>query len=131
MKLFAGDMWPVFNFGNPNDRYQKFLMRGRLPFKHFLEGILLYDKVTVPTQDFLTLTVLVGVLGEDAVVNLIDSGILDFIRVRGGLAYIGNGGGIKPYKITRQSGDQLAFCMPLEKAIAWALSALNIPSVSM
>jgi hypothetical protein len=91
-----------------------------------LEGILLYEKVTVPTQDFLTLSVLVGVLGEDAVTDLIDNGILDFIRVRGGLSYIGNGGGIKSYKITQRSGDESAFCAPLEETISWALSGLNV-----
>jgi hypothetical protein len=126
MKLFAGDMWSVFNFGDPNERYQKFLARGRPPFKHLLEGVLLYDNVTLPTQDFLTLSVLVGVLGEDSVTDLVENGILDFIRIRGSLSYVGNGGGIKSYKITQQSGGQSAFCAPLEEAISWALSGLNV-----
>ncbi|MBW2662980.1 MAG: hypothetical protein JRD93_13545 [Deltaproteobacteria bacterium] len=123
MKLFASDMWSVFNFADPNERYQKFLARGRDPFKHFIEGVLLYDEIVVPTQDFMSLSILVGVLGELAVIDLLEAGVLTFIRLRGSLAYIGNGGGIKPYQIS-SSEKKLSFCASIDKAVSWALGGL-------
>ena len=69
--LFTGDMWAVHNFAGPDRRYQSFLQNGKPRFSHLFDGLLLYDKVVVPTQDFLSLSVLVGVLGERAIIDLL------------------------------------------------------------
>mgnify|MGYP001610257198 CR=1 FL=1 len=93
--MLAADMWAVFNFDDSNRRYQKFLQQGRPRFTHLLDGLLLYEDVVIPTQDFVSLTVLVGVLGEQAVIDLLEAGDLRFVRLRGAFAYVGNGGGVR------------------------------------
>jgi len=125
-KRLAADLWAVFNFGNPNDRYQKFLKRGRPPIKQLIESFLLHPEVLVPTEDYLSLSVLVGTLGERAVIEMLDSGRLKFVRLRGSLAYIGNGGGIQFYEIGDPDKPS-PHCAPVNEAIAWALGGLNVP----
>jgi hypothetical protein len=127
MTVLAADMWPIFHFGDANKRYQHFLGRGRPPFERFLENILLYDQIVVPTQDFMSLTVLVGVLGEDAVCNLIESDVLQFLRIEGSLAYVGNGGGLLPYIIRSPDDKRLPFCAPIDEAVEWSLAGLQQP----
>src|SRR5438309_1858616 len=87
VKLFAGNMWPVFTFADANTRYQKFLNTSHPAFQHLLDGVLIHDRIVVPTQDFLSVTALVGVLGVDAVNALLAGGCLSFLRLRGGIAY--------------------------------------------
>src|SRR4030067_1555115 len=124
-KFLATDFWLVFNFDNPNIRYQKFLSRGRNSFKRFIENLLLYDNIVVPTQDYLSLTVLVGVLGENEVVELLKSRSVSFLRAKGSLAYIGNGGGVQSYLIGKPNKDPIAFSAPIDESIHWALNGLN------
>jgi len=124
-KRFAGDMWAVFNYGNPNERYQRFLQSGRPRFSSFLESIILHDGVVVPTDDYMSLAVLIGVLGEGSVLRLLDSGALGFLRMKGALAYVGNGGGLQSYEL-RSGDDKMApLCAPADEAIAWAIGGLN------
>ena len=56
--------------------------------------MLLYDKVIVPTHDFMSVVILISVFGEDGVAELIENNAVSFVRVKGALAYIGNGGGL-------------------------------------
>lgn len=126
-RLFAGNMWPVYNFDDANVRYRKFCDRARPAFKAVLEGVLLHEQIVVPTDDFLSLTGLVGVLGESAVLALIEAGCLRFLRVKGALAYIGNGAGLRYFEIASPQGAEHAFCAPMDAAIDWALSGLDRP----
>jgi hypothetical protein len=121
----AADLWSVFNFGNPNERYQKFLTRGRPPIKQLIESLLLHPVVYVPTEDYLSLAVLVGTLGERPVIEMLDSKRLQFARLRGSLAYIGNGGGLKFYEMGGRNNPS-AHCGPADQAIGWALGGLNV-----
>ncbi len=124
-KIFAADLWPVFNFADPNVRYDGYLSRGRPALKGLIDSVLLHDEIVVPTQDFMAATVLVGVLGEDAVRTLLEAGCLRFLRVRGALAYVGNGGGIKSYEMTTAAGAAAPFMAPVEEAVSWALAGLK------
>jgi hypothetical protein len=124
-KVLAADMTAVFNFGDPNERYQKFLQRGRPALRRLFESTLLHDMIVIPTQDFMSATVLVGVLGERTVLELLERGGLRFLRVQGALAYVGNGGGIQSYEMTSAGGEQGAFCASAEAALAWALRGLT------
>src|ERR1035437_123510 len=124
-KILAASMWPALTFADPNKAYQEFLSVGRPRFNNFLESILLYDEVHVPTDSFMSLTILVGVLGEDAVHALLDCGVLKFLRFRGGLAYIGNGGGLSNFQIGEASGRPKAIFSTSDEAIAWALGGLE------
>jgi len=122
-RIFAADMWAVLNFGQPNDRYQRFLANGRPRFSRLVDSLLLYDEVIVPTQDFLSLTVLVGVLGDRAVMELLEAGTLRFLRLVGSLSYVGNGGGIQD--LEQSASDPLSFCRPVDQMVEWALRGLE------
>lgn len=124
-KFLATDFSLTFNFDDPNNRYQKFLSRGRGPFKRLIENLLLYDSIVIPTQDFLSLTVLVGVLGENEVIELLKSKSIHFLRSNGALAYIGNGGGVQSYLIGGPNQPLEPFCAPIDEAVVWALNGLN------
>lgn len=123
-KFLAADFWLVYNFDDANNRYQKFLSRGRSSFKRLIESLLLYDNIVLPTQDFLTLSVLVGVLGENEVIELLESKSISFLRVKGSLAYLGNGGGVQSYLIGGPNQPFEPFCAPIDEAISWALNGL-------
>jgi hypothetical protein len=124
-KVLAADLSAVFNFGDPNERYEKFLKRGRPAFRRLIESTLLHDAIIVPTQDFMSASVLVGVLGERMVLDLLERGGLRFLRIQGALAYVGNGGGIKSYEMKAGSGEPGAFCGPMDEAVMWALGGLK------
>jgi len=125
-KVLAANLWAVYNLGDPNERYQRFLERGRPRLKSLIESILIHDDIVIPTQDFLNLTVLVGVLGERPVIDLLEARCLKFIRVRGGLAYVGNGGGIKGFQFEQESSaPDSPLSTPVVDSIKWALSGLN------
>lgn len=117
-------MWAHLDFGDPNVRYQNFLSVGRPRFSRLLDSIMLYDKVYIPTQDFMSATVLVGVLGDRAVVDMLEAGDIKFIRLRGALAYVGNGGGLSAFEMHKQEGVAHANFADDEKALDWALSGL-------
>lgn len=122
--LLAANMWIIFDFGAPNKRYKRFLSNGRPAFKSFIENLLLYDNVIIPTQDFLPLTLLLDVLGEDIVLNLISSNSLKFLRFKGAFCYIGNGGGLQTYKIFSEPDAAMPFSAPVNEAILWALNEI-------
>jgi len=126
-RVFVGSMWPVYNFDDANARYANFLNFAKPRFAHLIDGLLLYDRVVIPTQDFLSLTVLIVVLGERAVLDLLANEDLKFIRLKGAFAYAGNGGGLIRYEIgSKNPGDspQPAF-MDNDHAVDWAISGLK------
>lgn len=123
--VLASDMWPVFNFDSANVRYRKFIEHGKPAFEKFLESVLLHDRIVVPTDDFMSLSVLLGVFGEKPLCELIENGVLSFLRIHGALAYMGNGAGIKSFEMSR-SGTKHAFCAPLQETINWATNGVAI-----
>lgn len=126
-RILAGNMWAIYNFDNPNTRYQKFLLKGRTRFKSFIENVILYDEIVVPTQDFLSLTLLIDVFGEKPILDLLSTNNLKFLRLNGAIGYIGNGGGIKSYEISLKPNgiSNQPFCAPIDEAISWALNVLK------
>jgi hypothetical protein len=125
--LFVGDMWAVFNFANPNERYQRFLQNGKPRFTHLLDGLLLYEEAVIPTQDFMSLALLAGVLGERTIIDLLESGDLRFVRVKGGIAYIGSGRGLEPFEMLDENQKPTACFANEDDTISWALNGLNPP----
>ncbi len=125
-QLLAADMWPIAMFEIPKKRIDRFNDQARPAYKRLVEGLLLYDKVVIPTQDFLALTSLVSVLGERSVIDLFDAGAVRFVRFKGTLAYVGNGGGIKFCEMFNDENRRTPqpFCAPLEDAVNFALSGL-------
>lgn len=123
-RVFAGNMWPMFNFDDPNVRYTSFLGGARPAFKTAIESLVLYNELIIPTDDFMSLAALVGTLGEASVVSLIESRSIRFVRVKGALGYCGNGAGLQYFTIGSDQGDEKAFCAGADKAIHWALTGL-------
>ena len=64
---------------------------------------------------------------EDAILDLLDSGLLKFVRVDQSLACIGNGVGLKPFGIANGDETPKEFSGTPEEAIAWALAGLGRP----
>lgn len=124
--IFVGDMWAFFNFDDPNSRYQKFLENGKPRFSKFIDSLMLYDKAIIPTQDYISLTVLIGVLGERGIIDLLEADDIGFVRLRGAFGYIGNGGGIQSYVISKNKEDgKLESFADDAQVIPWALKGLN------
>lgn len=124
--LLAGDLWPGFQF-DLSATYRRFFGNARMAFKRLLEGIILHGHVTVPTESYLSFTALIDVLGEGAVLDLLDAGILRFVRINRALAYTGNGAGLKFFEIADPNGRTQPYFGPIGEAIDWAVSGLNRP----
>jgi hypothetical protein len=73
---------------------QTFLNGGRPPMKSLIESMLLFDQIVIPTNDFMPLALLIGVLGERPVRQLLDDDILKFARFKQFIAYAGGGVGV-------------------------------------
>ncbi|MCA6121554.1 hypothetical protein J6500_06485 [Bradyrhizobium sp. WSM 1704] len=115
--VLLGNMACLADFGNPNQRYQDFLQRGLPPFKTLIESILLFDKITIPTNDFMPLALLLGVLGEDHVARLLGEDIIAFARFTGSVAYLGNGGGVGVINVADSDKTPKLFSAPTEITI--------------
>src|SRR5262245_44151519 len=61
---------------------------------HLVQQLLLYDTIVIPTHDFGILRALVAWFGFDLLQDALQRKVLRFVRVRGVLAYVGNGGGL-------------------------------------
>lgn len=127
--LLAADLWPGFNFADPGPAYKQFFGNARVAFKRLIEGILLHDHITVPTESFMSLTALIDVLGETALIDLLDAGILRFVRINKALAYMGNGSGLQVFSMNDEEDRNRSIpCFgPVDEAVKWALSGLEKP----
>jgi uncharacterized membrane protein len=125
-RVLLGNMSCFADVGDPNQRYQKFLKNGVGPFKCFIESLLLFDRIVIPTNDFMPLALLAGVFGEKEIAELLDLEIVKFARFRGLITYVGNGGGILVGQI--HSGDEGKprwMSAPLEEAARIAIEGLD------
>ncbi len=100
MNILASDLWIVYNFNPPKNRYDNFLNRAKPPFKRLIENLILYDEIVIPPQDFMILSSLIGILGEKETITLLEGGHLTFIRLQDSIAYK-VGGGIFPMAIQK------------------------------
>jgi len=127
-RILAANMWPIWHFGDTNKRYQSFLARGRPEFNGLIDQVLLYDEIVIPTDDFLSLTVLIGVLGERAVLDLLSTNSLKFIRLKGAFAYIGNGRGIQDIERIggKAKADENPVTADIDFSVNWAISGLDV-----
>ena len=134
-KIFAANLWFLFDFGPPSKRYDNFLVNGGPSFKMFIENILLYDQIVIPTQDFMVLQLLRSQLSEEDLFEMLETDCIRFMRFEGMLAYGGGqlGHGIQPFAISDKGAikpdgkiddsKRLPFCASLESAIEWGISA--------
>ncbi|MBW1783242.1 MAG: hypothetical protein JRL30_21185, partial [Deltaproteobacteria bacterium] len=122
MNILSSDLWIVYNFSSPQNRYENFLKRAKPLFKKLIDNLILYDEIVIPTQDFMVLSSFIGILGEKETITLIESGYLKFLRLQDLIAYQ-VGGGIFPMAIQKPDGSQLPFCGQIGNAIDWALTS--------
>jgi hypothetical protein len=116
----------------PRSATTPFCLGARPAFARLIESILLHDKAVVPTEDFLSLTAIVDVLGDRAAIALMESGALSFLRVRGFLTYVGGGGGLldASFPFKGDGSDATAVGADIPDAIHWALAGLTNSTLS-
>ena len=129
IKVFAANLWPLYDFSTGEARYNNFLSHSTPSFKLFLDSILLHDQIVIPTQDFMILHFLRSQLSESDLFELLESDCIRFCRLKGLLGYM-NGHGISALEIHKQDAtpDESTgrpCCGSLEYAIDWAISANN------
>ena len=95
----AGDLWARFSFEEPVPRLARFLHFAAGPFKRLIESLILHPRTVIPTEDFLSLLGLIEMIGERNVISLLEEGRIQFIRLRGGIGYVGGGRGLSHFHI--------------------------------
>lgn len=75
--------------GSHLDQYIK--RRGEIQ-RSLLEDLVLHDQVLIPTPDFLTADGLILIIGEKAVIDLLEQDRLKFVRTRSNLCYVRGSG---------------------------------------
>lgn len=135
-RILAADMWPCFGWDDPNHRRQKFLETGGPAFSNLIGSLLLYDEVLIPTQDYMVINILVGVLGEAGLIDCIETGAIRFVRIRGSLGYAGSGGAVHgPCVVSMgltgngKSHDDKhldPYSIAMDESIDWSFSGLPV-----
>jgi len=59
--------------------------------------------------------------GARAVIDSLEAGDLRFVRLKGGISYVGNGGGLQTFTMLEENQRPTACFATDEDAIAWAL----------
>jgi hypothetical protein len=117
-RLLASDMWPMFTAEAGNARLARLLRKIDPAIDSLVEGLLLYDEVVIPTQDFTVIPALMSVLGEAQLRELVESGALKFTRMKGTLILTPNG--LAQARISREGGQPHPFAADLDWTIGWA-----------
>ena len=85
--LLVSDLWAASDYFRSNERYEKLYTLGGHGLASLIDGLTLYDKIIVPTEDFMVVPFLATFLGERGLIELLESGILSFAKVDGALAF--------------------------------------------
>jgi hypothetical protein len=120
-KLFFGNLWIPYSFATAQSRFDAFMEAGRSSLSLFIHSLLLYDRVVLPTQDFLGLTVLTKQFGENALRGLLDERLLAFMRLKGSFGCAR--GSLTPFFINKKEGPSTPFSASTDEALAFALTA--------
>jgi hypothetical protein len=94
MRILAADLWPSTGVDGFNRASEIELASAQMRLHQFVENVLLYDQVVIPTDDFISLNVLAKSFGLSALETLLDEAVLKFWRLQGQLVYAGAGHGI-------------------------------------
>jgi len=84
-RTLAANMSVVFNIDG--QQLNRFLKHNIPSVQIFIESILIHDEIIIPIQDYLSLAALIHLLGEPAVLQLLELGCLKFVRLKGMLGY--------------------------------------------
>lgn len=86
LKVLSGDLSAIFNIDGQHG--QRYLARKDAIAQSLCEQLMLHDQIIIPTNDYLTAAALIELLGEPAVIQLLEADQLKFIRLRGLFGYI-------------------------------------------
>ncbi len=124
LKVLAGDLSATFNLDGLHG--QRYVARRAVVAQSLCEQLILHDQVVIPTSDYLTAAGLVALFGERAVISLLESGQLKFIRLRGLFGYVRGekaDGSIASFGDPEGKRPQDS---PIESSIAAGLEALQM-----
>lgn len=112
-------------FSPDGSHLHRYLQRASNIKKSLCEDLILHDQVLVPTQDFLTASGLILILGEQSFNDLLESGRLKFIRTRGVFGFIrgtGPDGGLVTFADPNNQRPQDA---PLDESLEAGLRVIQ------
>lgn len=121
----AGDLWAVFNGDEPNERFAKFVRRSQPAFRRLVESLILHPQTIVPTDDYMSLAVLLHVFGVEPLEVLLESGRVRFARLRGSIGYVGGGRGLDYFEVLDSERRPRPHAAPLEEAVATVVEAFG------
>lgn len=125
LKVLAGDLSATFNLDGMHG--QRYVERRAEVAQSLCEQLLIHDQIIIPTHDYLTAAGLIALFGERAVIALLESDQLQFIRLRGLFGYVrgkGRDGGLVTYGDPAAQRPQDS---PIESSIAAGLDAIQLP----
>lgn len=85
-KILSGRLSALFNLDGGH--LKRYVDRGNYIRETLCEELLLNDALTIPTQDYLTACGLVLILGERALITLLEQKRITFVRLRGAFGYV-------------------------------------------
>jgi hypothetical protein len=90
--FYSGNLWNAFGIHSENvnliTRFNYLLEYKQSEIENIINGLFLYDKVIIPTNDFLCIFSLLKVFGQTNLIKLLETGKIKFIRLSGSLGYL-------------------------------------------
>jgi hypothetical protein len=85
-KILSGRLSALFNLDGGH--LHRYLNRGDYIKETLCEELILHDKLAIPTQDYLTACGIALILGERALIALLEQEKITFVRLRGVFGYV-------------------------------------------
>lgn len=126
LKVLAGDLSATFNIDGQHG--QRYLARKDAIAQSLCEQLMLHDQVIIPTSDYLTAAALIELLGETAVIQLLEADQLKFIRLRELFGYIQGDGRVGSLGVLGDPDKRRPQDSTIEESIYAGLSTVK-PSV--
>ena len=121
LKILAGNLSATFNLdGQHFDRY---IANQTAIVRSLCDHLLLHDQIFIPTQDYLTAAGLIRILGERAVLVLLEEERIRFIRMRGAFGYVRGTG--RDGRLLTFNSPTTPQSLPLDQSIAAGLSVIG------
>ena len=119
---YAGGLWVAHGMIELIPRFN-YLLNNRLnEIENLINGLLIYGKVTVPTDDFMVIFSLIKLLGQSNIIELINTGRLNFVRLKGLITYACTKKGAGLVVVTSDKTN----CIPIFDALRRNSSDLTI-----
>jgi hypothetical protein len=113
-RILAGNLSATFNLdGQHFDRY---VANQTAIVRSLCDHLLLHDQIFILTQDYLTAAGLIRILGERAVLALLEEERIRFIRMRGAFGYVRGTG--RDGRLLTFNSPTTPQSLPLDQSIA-------------